>query len=105
QVNAEACRRAFKSRIVGQGNGVIVESTRSDPPTGISRLRSRYEAPIDGYEPGCDFGNHFRGGMLVADIKIRTGKPGGPLYGKMLDPISYEARRDEDYFEFEYVIN
>lgn len=105
QVNAEACRRAFESRVVGIGNGVVVEPERSHPPTGISRFRSKYEAPTDGYEPSCDFGNHFRGGMIVAYIKIRMGAPGGPLFGKLLDPISYWADSDADEFEFEYVVN
>lgn len=104
-VNAEACRRAFKSRVVGTGNGVIADLKQSDLTTGISKLRSAYEAPADGYEPDCDFGNHTRGGMLVAYIKIRSGQPGGPFYGKMLDPISYWAAKDADEFTFAYVIN
>ena len=104
-VGAEASRRAFSSRVSGEGNGVIAETEQSDPAKGVSKLRSSYEAPVDGYQPDCDFGNHFRGGMLVAYLKIRSGQPGGPLYGKMLDPISYWAGREEDEFTFEYVIN
>ena len=102
---AEASRRAFKSRVNGPGNGVILPMPMPRFPTVCIRLRSLHEAPAEGYEPSCDFGNHMRGAMLVAYLKIRTGQSGGPLFGKMLDPISYWAARDEDEFEFEYVIN
>lgn len=105
EVNAEACRRAFKSQLPGAGNGVIVHRPLVDPQFAQSRLRSAQEAPADGYEPGSDFGNHFRGGNIVAYFRIRSGQPGGPLFGKLLDPISYWADRDRDEFEFEYVLN
>ncbi len=104
-MGAEASRRAFKSRINGAGNGVIPPGETSPASPSMSSLRSLHEAPAEGYEPSCDFGNHMRGGSLVAYVRIRTGQPSGPLYGKMLDPISYWAAGDADEFEFEYVIN
>lgn len=105
EINAEACRRAFKSQFLGEGNGVILHRTIVDPLFARSRLRSAHEAPNDGYQPQCDFGDHFRGGDIVAYLKIRSGQPGGPLFGKMLGPISYWAAKDRDRFEFEYVMN
>lgn len=101
----EACRRAFKSRVLGVGNGVIAESPDPLSTYGMNSLRSRYEAPTDGYEPSCDFGNHTPGGKIVAYLKIRTGQPGGPLFGKLLDALLYTMEGDADEFRFEYVIN
>ena len=72
---------------------------------GVSRLNSLHEAPQEGYTPSADFGNNARGGGLAAYLKIRAGEPGGPLFGKLRDPVSYWAERDYDEFEFEYVIN
>lgn len=102
--HGEAWRQAFRSRILGEGNGVFAP----EPPPGevpVSRLRSLHEAPLEGYEPSADFGNHFRGGNRVAYLKIRTGQAGGPLYGKLLDPLSYSHYEDTDTFEFVYVLN
>ena len=47
----------------------------------------------------------MRGHKLVAYIKIRSGEANGPMFGKLLDPISYWAGTDSDEFTFEYVIN
>ena len=103
--HAEANRRAFTSRIIGEGNGLIPPPAKPAIEEPWSGLKSLHEAPLEGYEPSADFGNHFRGGNLVAYVKIRTGQPGGPLYGKLLDPLSYWNYEDYDRFEFEYVIN
>jgi hypothetical protein len=103
--DAEACRLAFKSRFVGEGNGIIIHQPSVDPSFARSRLRSNQEAPGAGYQSQCDFGNHFRGGGIVAYMKIRRGGENGPLFGKMLDPISYWAANDGDEFKFEYVVN
>ena len=102
---AEACWRAFTSQIVGTGNGVVVDSLNDNSSVGRGTLLSQYEAPTEGYQPSCDFGNHMRGRLQVAYIKIRSEQPGGPMFGKLLDPISYWADFDADEFEFEYVIN
>ena len=103
--HAEANRRAFTSRIIGEGNGLIPPPAKPAIEEPWSGLKSLHEAPLEGYEPSADFGNRFRGGDLVAYVKIRTGQPGGPLYGKLLDPLSYWNYEDYDRFEFEYVIN
>ena len=59
-------------------------------------------AAAEGYQPSGDFGDHTRGGMLVAYLKICTDQPGGSLFGKVLDPIHYSTSRDFDDFDCEY---
>ena len=43
--------------------------------------------------------------MIVAYLRIRSGYPGGPLFGKLLDALLYTMERDADEFQFEYVVN
>ncbi len=102
---AEACRRAFRSQLLGENNGLVLHRPLVDPEFVVTQLRSAQEAPSSGYEPSSDFGNHFRGGKLVAYFRIRSGLSGGPRYGRLLDPISYWAAEDQDRFEFEYALN
>ena len=103
--HGEAERAAFQSRILGASNGLIPPEPKPTPEGPTSSLRSLHEAPSEGYQPSADFGNHFTGGNLVAYVKIRTGQPGRPLYGKLLDPLAYTRYDDTDRFRFQYVIN
>ena len=103
--DAEATRRAFDPRVIGVGNGAI-------PPTKLpilqvhSSLSSLHEAPPEGYEPDCNFDDIMHTAVSdVVYIKIRSGQPGGPFFGKMYGPIRYDSSNDFDWFHFVYVVN